>query len=86
MSEKTPKILIIGDHQAGLTAIRIAEIKVEHRNLEVVILGDVTYQYKARPPLPELQQIILNDNFFSDVKSSRNKRRKAKRKVKKNKR
>jgi len=94
MSEKEPKLIIIGGgHSGGLTAIRIAEIKAMHPNVEVVTFEEAkerglaeSFEYKAHPPLPELQQIVLKDNFFSGGKSNRNKRREAERKAKKGKR
>jgi len=94
MSEKGIAILIIDSgHNAGLVAVQIAEIKAMHPNLEVVTSEEAkerglteSIKYKARPPLPELQQLILKDNFFSDGKSNRNKRRESERKAKKGKR
>jgi len=58
----------------GLAAFRLA-----------VLQAVETYEYKAPPPVPELQQMFLKDNFFSSGKSNRNIRRKAERKAKKNK-
>jgi len=94
MKEKEPKLIIIGSgHLVGLTAMRMAEIKAMNLPIEVVKFEEAqerglteTFEYKLPSPLPELQEVILKQNFFGDGKSNRNKRRKAERKAKKGKR
>lgn len=91
MEDKKPNVIIVGSgHDAGLLAMKIAEIKLENPNVEIVTLEEAkerglteTYKITAPPPLPEL---YLKDNLFSDGKSARNKRREAERKSKKRKR
>lgn len=90
MEDKKPNVIIVGSgHDAGLLAMKIAEMKLENPNVEIVTLEEAkerglteTYKITAPPPLPEL---YLKDNFFSDGKSARNKRREAERKAKKGK-
>ena len=91
MEDKKPNVIIVGSgHNAGLLAMKIAEMKLENPNVEIVTLEEAkerglteTYKITAPPPLPEL---YLKDNIFSDGKSARNKRREAERKSKKRKR
>ena len=90
MGDIKPNVIIIGSgHDAELLAIKIAEMKLENPNVELITLEEAkekglteTYKITAPPPLPEL---YLKDNFFSDGKSARNKRREAERKAKKGK-
>jgi hypothetical protein len=89
MEDKKPNVIIVGSgRDAGLLAMRIAELKSTHPNCEVVTLEEAkerglmqTFPITAPKPIPELEQVILKDNFFHDGKSSRNKRREAKRKT-----
>lgn len=94
MEDKKPNVIIVGSgHEAGLLAIKIAELKLANPNCEVVTIEEAkerglaqTFEITAPKPLPELQQVYLKDNFFSHDKSARNKRREAERKAKKGKR
>jgi FlaA1/EpsC-like NDP-sugar epimerase len=94
MEDKKPNVIIVGSgHEAGLLAMKIAELKLANPNCEVVTLEEAkergliqTFEITAPKPLPELQQVYLKDNYFSDGKSARNKRREAERKAKKGKR
>ena len=87
MEDKKPNVVIVSSgHDTGLLAMKIAEIKLQNPNVEIVTLEEAkemslneTYKITASPPLPEL---CLKDNFFSDGKSARNKRREAERKSK----
>ena len=93
MEDKKPNVIIVGsEHEAGLLAMKIAELKLANPNCEVVTIEEAkergltqTFEIKAPKPLPELQPVILKDNFFSDGNSARNKRREAERKAKKGK-
>jgi len=88
MEDKKPKVIIVGsDHDAGLLAARIAELKSQNVNIEVVSLQGTekpklkeTFVIKPHPPLPEL---YTAESFCGNVKSSRNKRREDERKIKK---
>lgn len=88
--DKELKIIIVGSgDNAGLLAIKIAEMKLQNPNVEIVTLEEAkkrglaeTYKIEAPPPLPEL---YLKDTISSLGKSARNKRREAKRKSKKRK-
>jgi len=93
MEDKKPNVIIVGSgHEAGLLAMKIAEMKLENPNVEIVTLEEAkerglmqTFEITAPKPIPELHQVVLKDNFFSDGKSARNKRREAERKAKKGK-
>ena len=83
MGEIKPNLIIIGSmHDAGLLAMKIAELKSANPNCEVVTIEEASqrgltqnYEIKAPPPLPDLQMTYLKDNFYSNGKSARNKRR-----------
>lgn len=88
-------IIIVGSgHGDDLLALRLAEIKAENPNVEVVTIEEAkqrglseTFEYKALPQMPE--PILLKQNVFgfgSGGKSARNIRRENERKSKKNKR
>ena len=93
MEDKKPNVIIVGSgHEAGLLAMKIAELKLANPNCEVVTLEEAKergltqrFEITAPKPLSELQQVILKDNFFSGGKSARNKRREAERNAKKGK-
>lgn len=93
-----PNVIVIGGHfDDGLLAIKIAEMKLQNQNIEVVTLDeakergiiiiDSISEYKAPKPLPELIEpklsTILTIGLPGHGKSSRNKRREAERKAKK---
>lgn len=91
MEDKKTNVIIVGSgHNSGLLAMKIAEMRLENPNVEIVTIEEAkerglteTYKITAPPPLPE---IYLKDNFFSNGKSARNERREAERKSKKRKR
>lgn len=81
---------------SALLALKVAELREQHPDLMVITNDNFdetfkdgvykveeTFQFKAPLPLPELQPIIVNDNFYIDGRSARNKRREANRKSKK---
>jgi hypothetical protein len=87
--EQNKAMIIGGGGNNALTLKRIAELRTENPDIEIVSLNEAkekglsqTYEYKAPPQLPEL--VSLKDNF-KGVKSARNKRREEERKAKKNK-
>jgi DUF917 family protein len=88
MEKKKPELIVIGvGNDPYLIAKTIEALSIEHPNVEVVTIDEVrersivpTFELKAPLVLP---QITLKDNFFSNGKSARNKRREAERKNKK---
>jgi uncharacterized spore protein YtfJ len=93
MEDKKPSVIIVGSgHDAGLLAMKIAELKLANPNCEVVTIEEAkergltkTFTITAPRIIPEIQQVHLKDNFLSDGRSARNKRREAERKAKKGK-
>lgn len=90
--KKLNVIIVVSGHEADLLAMKIAELNLANPNCEVVTLEEAkergltqTFEIRAPKPLPELQQVILKDNFSRDGKSARNKRRESERKAKKGK-
>lgn len=88
MEDKKPNVIIVGSgHDGGLLAMKIAELKLANPNCEVVTLEEakekgLTQTFEITVP-KQFQELYLIDNFFSDGKSARNKRREAERKAKK---
>lgn len=88
MEDKKPNVIIVGSgHDAGLLAMEIAELKLANPNCEVVTLEEakekgLTQTFEITAP-KQFQELYFSDNFFSDGKSARNKRREAERKAKK---
>ena len=85
---KKPELIRVGpENEPFLLNRAIDKILSEHPTATVVTLDEVkalnltpTFYIKA-PPI--IHEITLKDNFFSDGKSARNKRREAERKKKK---
>lgn len=92
MEDKIPHVIIVcSGHEAGLLAMKIAEMNLESHNVEVVTIEEAkeqglteTFKFTAPPPLP-IEQIYVHDNPINNGKSARNVRREAERKAKKGK-
>lgn len=89
MSEgKNDRVLIVGGGFAGRRAI-IAALMSTHTIVEIVDVGGHPIEapanpYLIKPPIVEaLKEYKLTENFYSDGKSPRNKRREDERKAKK---
>lgn len=86
--EKERGIIIVGSgNDAGLLALKIAELKLAHPSCEIVTIEEakergLTETYKITPP-PKLPALCEKLDFYSDGKSARNIRRENKRKSKK---
>jgi hypothetical protein len=77
----------VGFVGSEVLAMKIAQMKIDNPNCEVIIVDEKnvvneTFPFKAPLPLPEIH---LKNVFLSDGKSARNKRREAERKSKKGK-
>ncbi len=94
MLDKKPNLIIIGGEEVGKSvALELTLVKLDNPNYAIVTLDeakeknliDVIPDLKVKPimPLSELQEITLKDNFYSDGKSARNKRREQQRRNKK---
>lgn len=88
--EKERGIVIVGCGNHGLTALRMAEIKAAHPDLEVVTIEEAkerglhqSYELKAPPPMPEI--IIPVTPFHQTGISNRAARRKQERQARKRK-
>ena len=92
MEDKKTNVIIVGSgHDSGLLAMKIAELKLDYPNCEVVTIEEAkeqgltqTFKFTAPPPLP-IEQIYVHDNPLNNGKSARNVRREAERNAKKGK-
>ena len=91
MEKKEIDVIVVGiDHDAGLLALKIAELKAANPNIEVVTIEEAkkrgiveSFPITAPKELPVIPYLHPNNNFYFDGKSARNKRREAERKAKK---